>query len=175
MKTFLNALVVSVALISSAFAADHVPVRLTALTNFSAQDENKIRDAAELLERVLNSDELKSQVLAYEFKDDSGLTNEQIYVALMSRVVEFDLELYKPPFWRRWSVVGYTNPGSPRIYLNRYYFNSFELADIAANLAHEWMHKLGFGHDYKPTARRPQSVPYAVGRMVGEIAAKVGS
>ena len=33
-------------------------------------------------------------------------------------------------------------------------------------------HKLGFEHDFKATARRPQSVPYALGELIESLAAR---
>jgi len=157
------------------------------LRNFSEVNERKMRAAIQLLERVVNSDEFKEAVLNFtyagksEYVQNNGMTNEQIYQHLMTGKenlypevdleMDLDVSLYKQS-WGRCSVVGYTTPSSPRIYVNRCFFNGFELQEIAGNLFHEWVHKMGFGHDFKPTTRRPFSVPYALGYLVRTIGAK---
>jgi hypothetical protein len=157
------------------------------LRNFSETNERKMRGAIQLLERVVNSEEFKEAVLNYEydgknqFVQNNGMTNEQIYQHLMTGKenlfpevdleMDVDVSLYRQS-WGRCSVVGYTTPTSPRIYVNRCFFNGFELQEVAGNLFHEWIHKMGFGHDYKPTERRPFSVPYALGYLMRTIGAK---
>jgi hypothetical protein len=67
-------------------------------------------------------------------------------------------------------VVGYTYPDSARIWSNGNYFYSMTVNELAAHFVHEWLHKIGYDHDFKSTARRPYSVPYAVGDLVEVIA-----
>jgi hypothetical protein len=163
-------------------------VSLDKLRGFGSRDLLKIRSAAQELEVVLRSDAFRQRVLHFghdgdtSFSNNNGLSNEQVYDTLMSgredystqydSTANLDLTLYKPPFYKRWSVVGYGYPGTPEIYLNRNYFQVFTVAEVAGNLAHEWCHKLGFDHDYKSTSVRPYSVPYAVGEIVTEMAAR---
>ena len=61
-------------------------------------------------------------------------------------------------------------PDTSVITSNRRFFDNFTPAEIAGNLAHEWMHKIGFDHDFNSTSRRPYSVPYAVGDLVESLA-----
>lgn len=164
-------------------------VVLGALKNFSPAEEAKLRAALKLLETTMNSPEFKARVLEFkylgkfQFAQNEGLTNAQVYDKLMAGAeqlspsidseMDLSLELYTPPWWKRLrnNVVGYTNPGTAVIFMNRSFFSRFELWEIAANIAHEWTHKLGFDHDFNATARRPYSVPYAVGSIVNAIAA----
>jgi hypothetical protein len=67
------------------------------------------------------------------------------------------------------SVVGYTNSGTRRIWVNTKFFNSFQENSVAGNLFHEWLHKLGYTHDVSSTPTRPYSIPYAVGYIMGNI------
>ena len=67
------------------------------------------------------------------------------------------------------STIGYTYPDTLRIWINRRFFRSFRPSQVAANLIHEYMHKLGFTHDYNNTPTRKFSVPYAVGRLIREM------
>jgi len=171
--------------------AEHGPlkVNLLSLTDFTPAEKTKMYQAAEVLERVVNSEEFRQAVLNFtydgkkQFVDNKGMTNEQIYETIRrgnevligkdDETMDYDLTLYTPPFWKKRTVVGYTYGNTLRIWVNRYYFTDYTLAEVAANLAHEWCHKIGFDHDFQRTARRPYSVPYAVGNLVGELAAKM--
>jgi hypothetical protein len=42
--------------------------------------------------------------------------------------------------------------------------------EVAGNLAHEWTHKLGFGHE---SAAEHDSVPYGIGYIVREMGEKL--
>ena len=86
-------------------------------------------------------------------------------------VMNFDLSLYRSK--NPWSKVkGYTTADSMQIFINKKYFrlSSWTPLDVAGNMAHEWVHKMGFGHDYRDNADRPSSVPYAIGYMLIDIA-----
>jgi hypothetical protein len=179
-------------------AEERLEVVFDALSGFTPANQSKLDQAAELLLGVLSSEDFRRAILGFTYggreqfssnalSDNSGevverdLSNPRVYEALMEsrqtyldntdRRIHLDLALYSPPWYKKWSVVGYTYPGKPRIYLNRNYFNSYTIAEIAANLAHEWTHKLGFDHDFDRTARRPYSVPYGVGCVVEKLGA----
>ena len=63
------------------------------------------------------------------------------------------------------NVTAWTYPNGKVIW-----FNSTRLgrddASVAQTFAHECQHKIGYGHDSKPTKRRPYSQPYATGTIV---------
>lgn len=63
-------------------------------------------------------------------------------------------------------MVGYTKPSINRISINEKFFRNFTSAQIAGNLAHEWVHKLGFDHR---SAKEYDSVPYAIGDIVAQL------
>lgn len=44
------------------------------------------------------------------------------------------------------NVVGFMNPGSPNIYLNRTFHDSFTACKTGSNVTHELVHVLGFRH-----------------------------
>jgi hypothetical protein len=164
-------------------------VNLRSTQYFSATDLTKLNKAFVVLTQVLNSAEFRDFVLNYNyqstgtFANSGGFDNEAIYnlvqdgkeamLGIVDHTIDLDLVLYNPPWYRRWGVVGYTYANTNKIWMNRNYFNRFEPSDVAANIAHEWMHKIGFDHDYKSTKRRPYSVPYAVGNFVSQFGAKL--
>jgi hypothetical protein len=158
------------------------------LRNFSKEvDREKISKANTLLLKIMNSEEFKQRVLNFTFKskkqfnDNNGKTNQEIYDHLMTGaevlmpgsrgIMNFDLTLYtsKNPFSK---VKGYTLPDTMRIWINKKYFrqSSWTPRDVAANMAHEWVHKMGFGHDYNHNTDRPYTVPYGVGYIVQDLA-----
>ncbi len=162
-------------------------VNFQRLAGFSAAEKNKLAQAAGVLERVLNSVEFRDAVLSHRFQgkegyaDSGGMTNQQIYQAILSGKESFDqtadgeadfnLDLRTFSWFQR-NVVGYTTESSDTITLNRRFFSSYTPAEVASNLCHEWLHKLGFDHDFRSTANRPHSVPYAIGDLVETLAAR---
>jgi hypothetical protein len=158
-------------------------VDLASTKGFSSSQKEKLNQAADLMERVMNSEEFHQAVLNHEFNGQkgfanvpAGMTNERVYQKIMAgretynetedSVATLSVVLYKPAFYKKWNVVGYTYPGNYPIYTNKYYFNTFTAAQIAGNLTHEWLHKIGFEHDFNRTAQRPDSIPYAIGEIV---------
>ncbi len=151
------------------------------LQDFNPEQESKMRQAIERIEIVINSQEFKRRVLNHEylgektFVDNGGLSNEEVYIKIMEgsetllpsidEEIDVDLTLY----YRNNSTVGYTYPNTSRIWVNNKFFSSFTLGKVAANVSHEWTHKIGFGHDFKKTARRAYSVPYAVGTIIQQL------
>lgn len=170
----------------TAWTEDSVPItaRVVSAVGFGKSARTKLDQALSLLTKVLNSEEFKESVTEFTYLGkpqfvQAGMSNEAVYQALLNasenfkpgidHIADFDLRLYTPPWYKKWSVVGYTYPNGSTIHMNRYYFDSFEVWEIAANLVHEWCHKLGFAHDYKRTKRRPFSVPYAIGDIVEDL------
>lgn len=159
--------------------------------NFKKSDKKKVIKAVEILKRVLNSKDFKQRVLNFtfngtrQFYQNNGMSNLEIYELIMSgqevlkpiidHKMNFDLTLYRS--WNPFSKVkGYTLPDTLRIWIHKKFFrrSSWTPVDVAANMAHEWVHKIGFGHDYYYTDDRPYSVPYAIGNIVGDIANLMG-
>lgn len=157
------------------------------LRNFKKSDAAKIYAAKEILEKVMNSEEFKEAVLGHKFNgqvtfhQNNGMSNQEIYDHIMSGaedlmpeadgIMNFDLSLYRS--WNPFSKVkGYTKPDTMRIWMNKKFFRkrSWTPIDVASNMAHEWVHKMGFGHDFYNDAERPYSVPYAIGDIVGRLA-----
>lgn len=156
------------------------------LVNFDSAQSDKVYKAAELIKKVIATQEFKDEVINYtyngkkQFADNNGLTNLQIYNRILiaaerlnpvkNFMLDVELELY---YDGNSSTIGYTYPETTRIWMNTKYFNSYLPYQVSSNLMHEWLHKLGFGHDAAATAARPNSVPYAVGYIVRRLAANL--
>jgi hypothetical protein len=157
------------------------------LTLFTPEQEIKMKDALSRLKLIVNSVEFKERVLAHtyngsnQFVDNKGLTNEEIYLRIMEgaetlsrdgdggNVVDSEMDIDIKLYYSSKNVVGYTYPNVLQIWVNKKYFIPNSLGAVAANVIHEWTHKIGFGHDYSSTSRRPYSVPYGVGTIVKDL------
>lgn len=155
------------------------------LDNFNAEQEDKVLEAAELIKKVVASEEFKNVILNYKYKgkkqfaDNGGLSNAEIYKKIIEgseklrpgqdNEMDLDLEVYH----ENNMTVGYTYPTVISVWMNSKYLNKNAAAKVTTNMMHEWLHKLGFKHDASRTAKRPFTVPYAVGYLVARLAAKI--
>lgn len=153
-----------------------------ALNNFEREQEAKILQAAELVREVIASREFRNAVINHTYNgrktfiDNRGLTNTQIYLMMLqgaeqllpdsNNAMDVELELY----YQSNATIGYTMPSTSRIWMNTKYFDSYEPYQVAGNLIHEWLHKLGFTHSSEYNSARPYSVPYAIGYIVRSMA-----
>lgn len=154
------------------------------MTGFSATNRDKVLDAIELIKKIVASDEFKKRVLNHTYNgkktyvNNNGLTNSQIYnkilrgAEVLTPAKNNRMDLVLQTYFTEANVIGYTMANIKTIYMNRRYLSTFETNKVAMNLFHEWLHKVGFGHDSEATARRPYSVPYAIGYIVRDLAAK---
>lgn len=158
-------------------------VRPMQIEGFEGASLEKLEKSFELLERVVNSEEFRKRIINFKnskgerkFASNNGLSNEQIYANFMDGretlqphthgEMNFFLELYHRP-WSK--VIGWTNGDINTIHVNWKFFKNFKPWDVAGNLAHEWTHKLGFGHT---SAKEHDSAPYAIGYIVRELGEK---
>lgn len=144
----------------------------------------RYKEAADLMVRVVNSDEFRQEVLAHKFNGAPGFAStgnspqevlgkliggSEVLSPGVDHVWSWDVVFYRANN----STVGYTYPNVTTLWVNTKFMDQYDLADIARNQVHEITHKLGFGHDFKPTKRRPYSVPYAVGSIVERLGRKI--
>jgi hypothetical protein len=142
--------------------------------NFKKDQERKVHEALTIIQKIVATDEFKNRILNHTFEgkktfvDSNDLSNAEIYRKILTGTMKVELELYHSPN----TTIGYTYPDTKRIWINTKYFNRYTPVKVADNLMHEWMHKLGFNHAVKHSATRNYSVPYAVGYLIEELAAK---
>lgn len=161
-------------------ATGRLTVVSMAVVGFEGERAEKMETALRALEEVVNSEEFKERVINFKnkkgersFASNKGLTNEQIYAQFMEgretlqqntpNEMNFFLKLYNKP-WSK--VIGYTSQNTNVININLKYFKGNSINNVAANLAHEWLHKIGFGHK---SAAEHDSAPYAIGYIVGQL------
>ncbi len=176
------------------FKYNNFNIKLVA-ENFTASEEDKIRQAAYYMVYALGHDDFKKFCLKYEYKvktcywsgfkrkcyykkyktfyKSGGRTNYQVYKHLMSGEEELNEEIDNEAdvflrIDRRYKpgVVGYTYPSSKWQYLYMWVVEERNAEYIAGNLAHEWCHKLGYSHNKNSNPHRKHTVTYAVGNYV---------
>ncbi len=159
-------------------------VSLGKVTGYSTTERQKLDQATKLMADVLNSKEFRDAVLSAEFDGKPGFASDdrsptEVYATIRAAKEnytdaadgEVDLNLNLENFsWFQRNVVGYTTESSDTLTTNRKFFSGYDATEVAGHLAHEWLHKLGFEHDFKATARRPDSVPYELGELVEKLA-----
>lgn len=157
------------------------------LYGFEPRHQAKLTEALELSERVIKSEEFSHSILKFEyqekkqFADNSSHSNLQVlsFIAIGAEILEkvsdkemnLEVEHWIPRFPT--STTGYTSRGVRRIWINGNYLERASVPELAGTLVHEWMHKIGYEHDKKLTAKRPYSVPYGVGEIVVKIGNKL--
>lgn len=130
------------------------------------------------VELVLNSVEFRNAVIAMRFTNTNGYNSLQIYQLIMcgaeilSPDVDNEIDLMVELYHKNNSTIGYTYPNTPWTWLNNKFYSKFSQAEAAGNLVHEWLHKLGFGHD---SAKEHTSVPYAIGYLVRDMVRQMES
>jgi|GEM_PF-3511256 len=161
------------------------PGKISGFTKYQNELE-KMKAAFAIIERVVNSDEFKEKVINFVGKNgqrsyirNNGLTNEQVYEAIMAGKeliggaqtpgeMNFDVTRYMK-FWSK--VIGYTEPGkSNTMYVHGKFYKKFSPVEISSNVTHEWLHLCGFYHG---SAADHDSVPYAVGYIMRDLAKKL--
>ena len=124
------------------------------------------------VEVVVNSMEFKDRVVAMKFTTTKRTGHEVIaFMDVGSETLTPD-----PNFMWDWGVgfyykkgtrvIGWTNGKIPTVWINKAKFDYMSDPEIAANIVHEYLHKLGFDH---ASAKDHKSVPYAVGYLVREL------
>lgn len=149
--------------------------------NASSKDLEKFHKAIEMIKKVVATEEFRSKILNHTyngkktFVDNGGFTNAQIYRKILDGAetlqpaIDNEMDMEVELYYAANSTVGYTYANSKRIWVNTKFFNTNSVSSVAANLFHEWLHKLGFKHAVSYSTSRDYSVPYAIGRMVGSI------
>jgi hypothetical protein len=151
------------------------------LAGFETADEIKYNQAVALVKKVVATEAFRTKVLNFTysgtkaFVQNNGLTNAQIYQSILdaaetlkptkNNTMDVGVKLY----YENTSTVGYTSTSITYINVNTKFFDSYDVNEVAGNLFHEWLHKLGYAHDSAATTRRPYSVPYAIGYMIRDL------
>ena len=91
---------------------------------------------------------------------------DEIYIHIMraqeilNPEADNEVDLWVDDYFTWSGVVGHTYKNDPYIYTNTRFFDVRTSKLNVSNFLHEWFHKLGFGHDFRSTRRRKDSLCY---------------
>ncbi|HXH75999.1 MAG TPA: hypothetical protein VNJ08_13595 [Bacteriovoracaceae bacterium] len=147
----------------------------------------KIRTAEELIKKVIASEDFQNAVLDHTynnqktFVDNMGLSNFQIYKKMLAGAEQLNrnanntMDMGIVVYYEDTSTVAWTVYSSPNININSKFLNNFTPPDLTGTIMHEWLHKLGFEHEFYYTPTREFSVPYGVGSIMKRLAYKAAN
>lgn len=167
--TLIYALLALAIHISHAMAVTLGPTYVGPGLNGDKERAAKYLEAVAQVQAVVNSPEFKNEVLLKSFTStrkspaDVLLDMEKASEILSpgdNGIWEWEFAFY---YKKRTKVIGWTNAATKTVWLNRAKFDYMELAEIADNVAHEYMHKIRYDHS---SASDLRSVPYAIGYLV---------
>ncbi|HXH73520.1 MAG TPA: hypothetical protein VNJ08_01045 [Bacteriovoracaceae bacterium] len=150
--------------------------------NGTSSQKSKIYSAEQKIRDVIASESFRTKVLnhtyggAKRFVDSGGLTNSQIYYKILHGIERLngiddnEMDLKIKTYYESSNTVGYTSSSSSYINMNTKFLNQYTSNQVARNMTHEWLHKLGFHHAVNYSYSRDFSVPYAIGKIVEELA-----
>lgn len=142
-------------------AAMHPTWELGALSGFSNADTAIAVSAMQYANQSVYSQCFEDKVKAAKFTENNNKSNEEI-LALVRKGYKPDLVLYRGKLpWSK--VVAYVSKVDGPINLNRKFWVTGQEKARANTIVHEYMHKLGFSHQFKPW---DHTVPYLVGQIV---------
>lgn len=151
------------------------------LLNLTETQTEKYNRAVAIVKKVVGTEAFRKAILNHtyngvkQFVDNKGLSNAEIYQSILEAAERLTpaknntMDLGVKLYYENSNTVGWTSSGSTYINVNTKYFNTYKDNNVASNLFHEWLHKLGYSHDAAATTRRPYSVPYAVGYIIGDL------
>lgn len=146
-------------------------VNLAGMKNFSEAQAAKFKAALVPLEDVVNSVQWRTAVYAKTFTTTSK-TSKQVYDHIMTgrevlaKGVDYDMNISVELYEENSNTIGYTYSNSIWTWINNHFFKRYTSGQIAANVMHEWLHKLGYNHS---SATDYSSVPYSLGYLMNEM------
>jgi hypothetical protein len=150
----------------------------------------KINKALLIIEKVINSSAFEEKVKTFPFYFRNNIftgfdypySNDEVYEMIMNaienpgnvKVGVMDLYLHLK-YGANGNEMGYSCPNEKEIYTYKAMLEQKSPKEIANHITHEWTHKLGFDHSTFPSpwGKRENSVPYAIGNMIAELADEV--
>lgn len=171
-------------------------IKIVKAENYQGESLERLKQAIQLLEKIINSDEFKKVVLEFKThieggtfhfirKEKRGLrvrtiklkrySNAEVLEKILSgnsqhkNIIELKLKM---EFGSDGDVVGYKKSGSSTIHTYEKFVISMSLVRFAAHLIHEYCHIIGFEHSSSSKydkLRDCYSVPYAIHKMLKKL------
>lgn len=146
-------------------------MKISVLTigKWSTEQSRKVGLAVEFLNNTLANPKFIESVEALDpAKYFSGTVHGPSTIAALlgqNTTHMVSVAVWVPSFWKRFSsAIAYES--NNRVNLRNSYIANGSVSAISSTLIHEFLHTVGYSHDFWNTKARPYSVPYAVGGLV---------
>lgn len=158
-----------------------IKIKNNRLINFSRKkDLEKAEKIRKLIEEVVNDEHFRNEILKADFKDrrfidENGVTSEITdNKIILQKIIsgkeqytgekeDFEWDLRITLYRSLTSEIGHRSRET--IFTKKRKFRNLSERFIASHWIHEYMHVIGFTHDYKKTKIRPYSIPYLIGTI----------
>lgn len=148
-------------------------IKVNRVGDFTASQKLRLEQAESVLNSIIETLEFKQTVASLDPKKyftGTALKPRDLAEifgdATKGQIKPINVRVWYVPWYKRYtSAVAYES--NNMINLRSTYLESGTLKNICSTLLHEYMHTIGFSHDFWNTKRRPFSVPYAIGNLVG--------
>lgn len=77
---------------------------------------------------------------------DNEMRKLNVPYGWIDRVQNANIKIPLYYYFEDTQTIGYMNPGSPNVYLNRKFHNTMSKCRVGSNIAHELTHLLGYRH-----------------------------
>lgn len=120
--------------------------------------------------KVLQSDCFEKAVLEAHFTEANGLTNEQIYILLASKLKTIGVKIFTGTFTQNYiyKTMGLEGTGDGVIGINRHFVDT--AYEIGSVVLHEFAHNFGFKH----FGEKSTSIPYTFNDIYFSCAKEAG-
>lgn len=142
----------------------HIPkvfLTVTKCNNCTVAELDRIRLAEVKTNEVVRGECFKDSLSKMPLIETNGRTAAQVVEHILNSEVKIEAEMY----WTVKRVLGYTLSGVNKEWINRRYMMSWGVCDLSSLLGHETAHKIGYGHSFRPTPTRHNTVPYSINKV----------
>lgn len=148
-------------------------------SNFDSISMLKLNESSKMLEKVINSEEFKNEVLNEKFRiGNHKLSSQDIYDLIMSgkdnyknKPADYSIDLRVKLFdeYAGSGNFGFTNMNTRVTRTHRCYIQQNDTKCYTSHLAHEYMHQIGFVDKRNLFFKKTNSVPYKIGRIIDKL------
>ena len=168
----------------SSFGQESIHIHMQPDSTFDLASQQKLQEAAKILELALNSNEFKQMVLDENFNvGNNNLSSEEIYALLVGGQdnyinaekdgeLNFRLSVFDAPFKKKNNDnFGVTNMTTRVTRTHRCFILNNDIKCYASHIMHEYMHQIGFidKRSFLGLGKKTNSVPYKIGRIVDKL------
>lgn len=161
-----------------------IEVKNNRLISFSRKsDLEKAERVRKLIEEVINDEHFRTEILNADFKDrrfvdeNRNTTDINDNEIILQKIIsgkeqytgekeDFEWDLRVTLYRSLTSEIGHRSRET--IFTKKKKFRNMSERYIASHWIHEYIHVIGFTHDYKKTRIRPYSIPYLVGTIASD-------